>query len=107
MVSKLVFKQNDFHGDISSKEFTSDILVEGMHIKGEPLVTLNNNDGLPGVKEIYARWGEPAGKDEKAEVVSLTVRFDGEIADQGKLKGSLSVNLYVEGATSYVMNWKS
>jgi len=28
MVSKLVFKQNDFHGDISSKEFTSDILVK-------------------------------------------------------------------------------
>jgi len=25
MVSKLVFKQNDFHGDISSKEFTLDI----------------------------------------------------------------------------------
>ena len=61
----MFFKQNDFHGDISSKEFTSDILVEGMHIKGEPLVTLNNNDGLPSVKEIYARWGEPAGKMKK------------------------------------------
>jgi len=39
--------------------------------------------------------------------VSLTVRFEDEIAEQGKLNGSLSVNLYVEGATSYVMNWKS
>ena len=107
MVSKLVFKQNDIHSDISSKKFTSDILVEGMHIKGEPLMTLNYNDGLPGVKEIYARWGEPAGKDEKAEVVSLTVRFEDEIAEQGKLNKSLSVNLYVEGATSYVMNWES
>jgi hypothetical protein len=105
MVSKLVFKQNNFKGVVSSKEFTSDILVEGMHIKGEPLVTLNSNDGLPCVKEVYARWGEPAGKDEKAEVVSLTIRFDDEIAENGKLKGSLSVNIYVEGATNYVLTW--
>lgn len=76
-----------------------------MHIKGEPLVTLNSNEDLPGVKEVYARWGEPAGKDEKAEVALLNVRFDDEIAENGKLKGSLSVNIYVEGATNYVQNW--
>ena len=54
---------------------------------------------------MYARWGEPAGKDEKAEVVLLTVRFDDEIAENGKLKGSLSVNIYVEGATNFVQTW--
>lgn len=105
MVSKLVFKQDNFKGEISTKEFTAEILVEGMHIKGEPLATLNSNDDLPCVKEVYARWGEPAGKDEKAEVALLTVRFDDEIAENGKLKGSLAVNIYVEGATNYVQAW--
>ena len=105
MVSKLVFKQDDFKGVVLPKEFTADILIEGTHIKGEPLVTLNRNEGLPGVKEIYASWGHPVGKEETAEVVLLTVRFDDEIEEQGKLKGSLSVNVYVEGATSYVVNW--
>ena len=107
MVSKLVFKQDNFKGEVSTKAFTAEILVEGMHIKGEPLVTLNENDGLPSVKEVYARWGEPAGKDETAEVVLLTVKFDDEIAEDGKLKGSLSVNMYVEGATNYIQDWSS
>ena len=105
MVSKLVFKQNNFKGVILPNEFTADILTEGMHIKGEPLVTLNRNEGLPSVNEIYARWGQPVGKDETAEVILLTVRFDDEIAENGKLKGSLSVNIYVEGATNYIVNW--
>ena len=105
MVSKLVFKQNNFKGVVLPKEFTADILIEGMHVKGEPLVTLNSNDGLPCVKEVYARWGKPVGKDEKAEVVLLTIRFDDVIAENGKLKGSLSVNIYVEGATNYIVNW--
>jgi len=107
MVNKLVFNKNDFNGEILPKEFTAHILVEGMHIKGEPLVTLNQNEELPGVKELYARWGEPVGKDETAEVVLLTVKFEDEIEDQGKLKGSLSVNFFVEGAANYVLNWKS
>ncbi len=105
MVTKIVFKQNDFKGVISSKEFTADILIEGSNIKGEPLVTLNRNEGLPAVKEVYARWGEPVGEIETAEVVLITVRFDNTIEDNGKLKGSLALNLYVEGATNYVQNW--
>jgi len=68
---------------------------------------INENDGLPSVKEVYARWGEPVGKDETAEVVLLTVKFDDEIAEDGKLKGSLSMNLYVEGATNYIQDWSS
>jgi hypothetical protein len=107
MVTKLVFKENNFKGEISAKEFSADILIEGMHIKGEPLVTLNENDGLPSVKEVYARWGEPAGKEESTEVVSLTAKFDDEIAEDGKLKGSLTINMYVEGATNYIMKWSS
>ncbi len=68
-------------------------------------MALNSNDGLPCVKEVYARWGQPVGKEETAEVVLLTVKFDDKIEEQGKLKGTLSVNVYVEGATSYVVNW--
>lgn len=105
MIKKLVFKQNDFKGVILPKEFTADILIEGPNIKGEPLVTLNHNEGLPAVKEVYARWGEPVGEIETAEVVLITVRFDGGIEEEGKLKGSLALNFYVEGATNYVQNW--
>ena len=105
MIKKLVFKQKDFKGVILPKEFTADILIEGANIKGEPLVTLNHNEGLPPVKEVYARWGKPVGEIETAEVVLITVRFDDKIEEHGKLKGSLALNFYVEGATNYVQNW--
>ncbi|MBM4054895.1 MAG: hypothetical protein FJ264_09560 [Planctomycetes bacterium] len=108
MIKQLVFKKKEFKGVVLAKEFTADILVEGTDIKGEPIVTLNSNNGLPYVKDFYARWGKPAGKEESSNVVLLTVRFEDTIVESNNnsLKGSLSVNIYVQGANNYIINWK-
>ncbi|MDR4509292.1 MAG: hypothetical protein MRJ65_13875 [Candidatus Brocadiaceae bacterium] len=106
MIKQLIFKRNEFKGVVLEKEFTADILVEGSEIKGEPIATLNSNHGLPYVKDFYVRWGTPAGKEEPSGVVLLTVRFGDTISEGGSLKGSLSVNVYVQGATNYIINWK-
>jgi hypothetical protein len=105
MSKKLTFEKNNFKGVLLPREFTADILVEGKNIIGEPFVTLNNNMGLPCVKDFYARWGKPVGKDESSGVVLLTVRFEGEILENNKLKGALSVNIYIQGATNYIINY--
>ncbi len=105
MGKKLTFEKNNFKGVLLPREFTADILVEGQNIVGEPFVTLNNNEGLPCVKDFYARWGRPVGKAESSGVVLLTVRFEDEILTNGMLKGTLSVNIYVQGATNYVTKW--
>ena len=105
MGKKLTFEKNSFKGVLLPREFTADILVEGKNIAGEPFVTLNNNEGLPSVKDFYARWGKPVGKDESSGVVLLTVRFENDILNNGKLKGTLSVNIYIQGATNYIINY--
>jgi hypothetical protein len=102
---KVTFEKNNFKGVLLPKEFTADILVEGNNIVGEPFVALNTNAGLPYVKDYYVRWGKPVGKDEPSGVILLTVRFEDEILENNKLKGALSVNLYVQGATNYITNW--
>ena len=56
-------------------------------------------------KDYYVRWGKPVGKDEPSGVILLTVRLEDEILENNKLKGALSVNLYVQGATNYITNW--
>ncbi len=106
MNKKLTFEKDKFKGVLLPREFTADILVEGQNVVGEPFVSLNTNEGLPYVKDYYVRWGKPMGKEEPSGVVLLTVRFEGEILENHKLKGALSVNLYVQGATNYLINWR-
>jgi hypothetical protein len=103
MIKQIVFNADSHLAALSARSFTAHIcLPAGDPVEGEPLVTLARNQGLPAVRDIYARLvGEPGPGGGTAYYVRLLVRFERKIRREGKLKGMLAVNVYVKGATDY------
>lgn len=103
MIKRIVFDSGSHLERLRRRSFVALIFFPaGDNITGEPLVTLAFNRGLPPVRDFYARMeSEPGPGGGTAYHVRLRVRFERRIRRNGRLKGRLGVNIYVEGATDY------
>jgi hypothetical protein len=104
MIKQIVFDSSSHFEAVNARSFTAHIFTPATdQVEGEPLVTLARNQGLPAVRDFYARLvdGGPGPGGGNVYYIRLLVRFEKKILRDGKLKGMIAVNVYLKGATDY------
>ena len=104
MIKVLTFNKDSHFTELKSKKFAATIFLTGaIEADSGVLVTLASHDNLPPVRDYYAALLSFPGEGGGTQfAVECHVRFVKNALQNGKLKGTLGINIFVKGATDYI-----